>query len=180
MSRIGRAPITLPKAVDVTFSGSDVKVRGPKGDLSRTVHTDMALSLDNGALTVQRPTDMPHHRALHGLTRALLANMVHGVSEGFRIQLEIEGVGYRAEMDGPNLVLIVGYSHTVVIKPPKGIQFEVEVRGRSIAVSGADREAVGQISADIRRVRPPEPYKGKGIKYAGERIRRKSGKTGKT
>ncbi|RMG91398.1 MAG: 50S ribosomal protein L6 [Chloroflexi bacterium] len=179
MSRIGKAPIRVPNGVKVELKGSTVVVSGPKGTLTQVFHPDMVIELNEGVLTVQRPTDSRQHRSLHGLTRALLNNMVLGVSEGFSKTLEIEGVGYRAEMDGKTLVLNVGYSHPVRFDPPEGIQFAVEDRNKKVIVSGIDKQLVGEIAAKIRKTRPPEPYKGKGIRYAGEVIRRKAGKAGK-
>jgi large subunit ribosomal protein L6 len=179
VSRIGRMPIAVPQGVTVDIKKNAVVVKGPKGELSRTFDPDMKIKLDDGQLTIQRPTDQRRHRAIHGLTRALLNNMVQGVSQGFSRRLQIEGVGYRAEMQGQNLVLNVGYSHPVVIEPPSGISFEVEKGYRSLVVSGIDKEMVGEMAARIRRVRPPEPYKGKGIRYEGEYVRRKAGKAGK-
>ena len=179
MSRIGLMPVLIPHGVKVEVEGSTVRVKGPKGELSRTFNPDMQIKLEDNKLTVQRPTDQRRHRALHGLTRALLNNMVVGVSQGFARRLEIEGVGYRAELQGKNLVLNVGYSHPVVVEPPVGISFDVDKGYRSFAVSGIDKELVGEMAARIRRVRPPEPYKGKGIRYAGEYVRRKAGKAGK-
>ena len=178
MSRIGRMPITVPQGVTVDVNKSTVRVKGPKGELSRSFDPDMQISLEDGTLIVQRPTDRRRHRALHGLTRSLLNNMVVGVSEGFVRRLEIQGVGYRAGLEGENLVLNVGYSHTVVVEPPDGISFQVEKNYREISVSGVDKEMVGEMAARIRRVRPPEPYKGKGIRYEGEYVRRKAGKAG--
>lgn len=179
MSRIGQLPVVVPDGVDVKIKGSHVKVKGPKGELQHTFPPDMAISLDKGEVTVKRPTDEQTHRALHGMTRALINNMVVGVSSGFSKTLEINGVGYRAELEGRNLVLNVGFSHPVNIEPPEGIEFEVDDRTRQIVVKGYDKQMVGQIAAEIRKVRPPEPYKGKGIKYLDERIRRKAGKAGK-
>lgn len=179
MSRVGKAPIQLPQGVSIDISGSKVAVKGPKGELSRTLHPDMAIALDDGVLSVNRPTDSRQHRSLHGLTRALLNNMVTGVSDGYSKVLLIEGVGYRAEMNGNRLVLYVGYSHPVYFEPDNGISFVVEERGRKVIVSGIDKEYVGEIAARIRKQRPPEPYKGKGIRYEGEIVRRKAGKTGK-
>jgi len=179
MSRIGRLPITVPQGVTVNVQKNTVRVKGPKGELSRTFDPDMQIAMEDNKIVVQRPTDHRRHRALHGLTRALLYNMVMGVSEGFVRRLEIQGVGYRAEQQGKNLVLNVGYSHPVVIEPPDGISFEVEKGYRGISVSGVDKEMVGEMAARIRRVRPPEPYKGKGIRYEGEYVRRKAGKAGK-
>lgn len=178
MSRIGRMPITIPQGVTVDVQKSTVRVKGPKGELSRSFDPDMQIALEDGTLVVQRPTDHRRHRALHGLTRSLLNNMVVGVSEGFVRRLEIQGVGYRAGLEGKNLVLNVGYSHPVVVEPPDGISFQVEKNYREISVSGVDKEMVGEMAARIRRVRPPEPYKGKGIRYEGEYVRRKAGKAG--
>jgi large subunit ribosomal protein L6 len=171
-------PITIPQGVTVDVNKSTVRVKGPKGELSRSFDPDMQISLEDGTLIVQRPTDRRRHRALHGLTRSLLNNMVVGVSEGFVRRLEIQGVGYRAGLEGKNLVLNVGYSHPVVVEPPDGISFQVEKNYREISVSGVDKEMVGEMAARIRRVRPPEPYKGKGIRYEGEYVRRKAGKAG--
>ena len=179
MSRIGRMPVAVPTGVDVQIKGSLVKVKGPKGEIEFSFPAEMEISLEKGEITVQRPSDARTHRALHGMTRALINNMVVGVSTGFEKMLEVNGVGYRAEVSGDNLMLYVGYSHPVVIEPPEGITFEVDVRTRQIKVIGFDKQLVGQIAADIRKVRPPEPYKGKGIKYLDEKIRRKAGKTGK-
>jgi len=179
MSRIGRMPIPVPEGVTVDIKKSSVRVKGPKGELLRTFDPDMQIKLDDNQLVVQRPTDQRRHRALHGLTRALLNNMVVGVTQGYTRRLEIQGVGYRAEMQGENLVLNVGYSHPVVVEPPAGISFEVEKGYRTLLVSGVDKEVVGEMAARIRRVRPPEPYKGKGIRYEGEYVRRKAGKAGK-
>ncbi len=179
MSRIGLMPVPLPKGVTVNIDGSTVQVKGPKGELVRTLNSEMQIKLEDNRLLVERPTDQRRHRALHGLTRALLNNMVLGVSQGFTRKLEIEGVGYRAEMQGKNLVLNVGFSHPVVVEPPPGISFEVEKGTRVLSVLGADKEMVGEMAARIRRIRPPEPYKGKGIRYQGEHVRRKAGKAGK-
>ena len=180
MSRIGRLPIQLPNGVTVDLKGTTVTVKGTKGVLSRSIHPDMLLNMDNGVLEVKRPSALQHHRALHGLTRTLINNMVMGVSAGYKRKLQVEGVGYRAELQGSNLVLMVGYSHPVVVSPPsKETKFEIEDRGRIIVVSGIDKEIVGEICAKIRGTRPPEPYKGKGIRYEGEVVRRKAGKSGK-
>lgn len=182
MSRIGKQPIELPAKVEVKINKNEVTVKGPKGQLSRSFNPDMTITLENGVVTVERPGDLRHHKALHGLTRALLANMVTGVSDGFRKTLTIEGVGYQAGMQGKNLELKVGMSHEVIITPPdNNTTFEVpkESRGRTIYVDGIDNEVVGQIAAEIRGWRPPEPYKGKGIRYEGEYVRRKAGKAGK-
>ena len=179
MSRIGQMPVVVPSGVDVKIKGSHVYVKGPKGELQHTFPAAMEISLDKGEVSVKRPADDPSHRALHGMTRALINNMVVGVSTGFSKVLEINGVGYRAELKGMNLVLNVGFSHTVEVEPPEGIEFEVDERTRQITVKGYDKQVVGYVAADIRKVRPPEPYKGKGIKYLDERIRRKAGKAGK-
>ncbi|MEI7988094.1 MAG: 50S ribosomal protein L6 [Chloroflexota bacterium] len=179
MSRIGRMPVVVPSGVEVTVQGSYVKVKGPRGALEYTFPAVIKISKDDGEINVQRPSDEPKLRALHGMTRAIINNMVVGVSKGFEKVLEVNGVGYRAEMDGSNLVLYVGYSHPVKVEPPEGIKFEVEAKTRLIKIGGYDRQVVGQIAANIRSVRPPEPYQGKGIKYLEERIRRKAGKAGK-
>lgn len=180
MSRIGKAPISLPKGVTIDINGSEVTVKGSKGSLTSRFNRDMAINNEDGIITVARPTESRQHRALHGLTRALLNNMVVGVSDGFEKKLDVQGVGYRAEMSGQNLVLHVGYSHPVEIQVPSPeTKFAVEDRGRTIIVTGIDKQMVGEISAQIRKVRPPEPYKGKGIRYMGEYVRRKAGKAGK-
>jgi len=179
VSRIGRMPVVLPDGVEVQIKGSHVRVKGPKGELQHTFPADMKISLDDGEVNVKRPSDAKQHRSLHGMTRALINNMVVGVSTGFEIILEVNGVGYRAELSGKNLVLNVGYSHPVEVEPPEGINFEVDTRTRQIKIAGYDKQVVGQVAADIRKIRPPEPYKGKGIKYLDERIRRKAGKAGK-
>ena len=179
MSRIGKAPISLPKGVDIDLTGSVVTVKGPKGTLAQEFHPEMMISLDEGVLTVERPSDSRDHRSLHGLTRALLNNMVVGVSDGYSKTLQVEGVGYRATMDGKTLVLNVGYSHPVRIAPEADLAFEVEDRGKVIKVNGIDKQLVGEYAARIRKTRPPEPYKGKGIRYEGEYVRRKAGKAGK-
>ena len=179
MSRIGLMPVVVPDGVDVKIKGSHVQVKGPKGELQHTFPADMDISLDKGEVSVKRPSDEPTHRALHGMTRALINNMVVGVSSGFSKVLEINGVGYRAELKGKDLILNVGYSHPVIVEPPEGIEFEVDERTRRITIKGYDKQVVGYVTADIRKVRPPEPYKGKGIKYLDEHIRRKAGKAGK-
>lgn len=180
MSRIGRMPIPLPEGVRVDIQGSQVAVTGPRGNLARQFHRDMEIVLEDDQLMVHRPTDERHHKALHGLTRALLNNMVVGVTQGFRKQLEVQGVGYRVDLQGDgSLLLQLGFSHPVRIAPPEGIQFEVEARSKVITVNGIDKELVGQVAAEIRAWRPPEPYKGKGIRYVGEYVRRKAGKAGK-
>jgi len=173
-------PIPLPEGVRVDIQGSQVAVTGPKGSLSREFHADMEIVLEDVQLMVHRPTDERQHKALHGLTRALLNNMVVGVTQGFRKQLEVHGVGYRVDLQGDgSLLLQLGFSHPVRIAPPEGIQFEVEARSKVITVNGIDKELVGQVAAEIRAWRPPEPYKGKGIRYVGEYVRRKAGKAGK-
>ena len=179
MSRIGRMPVEVPQGVEVEIKGSHVRVKGPKGQLEHTFPAAMDISMKDGQIAVKRPSDEGRHRALHGMTRALVNNMVVGVTQGFEKVLEVNGVGYRAELKGENLILNVGYSHSVEVKPPNGIAFEVDTRTRQIKIQGYDKAVVGQITADIRKVRPPEPYKGKGIKYLDERIRRKAGKAGK-
>ena len=179
VSRIGRLPVDVPAGVQVNVQGSNVHIKGPKGELQRTFSSLIGIALEKNQVVITRGSDGPEERALHGTTRAVIANMVHGVSAGFVVVLEIEGVGYRSEMDGKTLVLHVGYSHPVRMEPPAGISFEVELKTRQIKVLGYDREVVGQTAAEIRRVRPPEPYHGKGIRYAGEKIRRKAGKAGK-
>ena len=179
MSRIGRKPVPIPSEVAVTIDGPRVTVKGPRGELTRTFHPDMAIAMDDGTLVVSRPSDARQHRALHGLTRALLANMVTGVMQGFRKTLVVEGVGYRADLTGKVLLLYLGYSHPIRVEPPAGIKFSADSKARTITVEGADREQVGQIAALIRKLRLPEPYKGKGIRYEDEVIRRKAGKAGK-
>jgi large subunit ribosomal protein L6 len=178
MSRIGRLPIAVPAGVDVTIDGRTVTVHGPKGTLSRVLHADMTVSREDGNLVVTRPTEQKLHKQLHGLTRTLVNNMVVGVTTGYRKGLEITGVGYRAALVGKKLQLNLGYSHPIEIDPPDGIAFELENPTR-LAVVGIDKELVGQIAARVRSTRKPEPYKGKGVRYAGERIRRKAGKAGK-
>jgi large subunit ribosomal protein L6 len=180
VSRVGRLPIDVPAGVDVNIDGSFVKVKGPKGEMEFTFTPEIVIRKEEGRILVERPTDQPMHRALHGTTRAVLNNMIVGVSTGFERVLEIEGVGYRAEMDGKNLIVNVGFSHPVVVEPPEGISFDVDMRVRQIKISGYDKQVVGQIASEIRRLRPPEPYKGKGIRYQGEYVRRKAGKAGKT
>jgi len=178
MSRIGRLPIALPATVDVTIEGRQVTVTGPRGTLSRTLHPDMAVAKEDGTIVVSRPTEQKTHKQLHGLTRTLVNNMVIGVTDGYRKGLEITGVGYRATLNGKRLTLNLGYSHPIEIEPPDGISFEVENPTR-LAVVGIDKELVGQIAAKVRSTRKPEPYKGKGVRYAGEQVRRKAGKAGK-
>ena len=179
MSRIGKLPVPIPQGVSVTINKNSVVVKGPKGELSRDFPPEIELKQEDGRIVVNRHSDHRTHRAKHGLVRALLNNMVVGVSSGFKRELYIEGVGYRAGLKGKNLELSVGYSHPVVFEPPAGIRFEVDKSGREVAVVGIDKELVGEIAARIRRTRPPEPYKGKGIRYVGERVRRKAGKAGK-
>jgi large subunit ribosomal protein L6 len=178
MSRIGRLPIAIPAGVDVTIDGRTVTVKGPKGQLSRELHPDIAVSREDGSIVVTRPTEQKVHKQLHGLTRTLVNNMVVGVTDGYRKGLEITGVGYRATKVGEKLQLNLGYSHPIEIDPPTGITFEVENPTR-LAVVGIDKELVGQIAAQVRATRKPEPYKGKGVRYSGEYIRRKAGKAGK-
>jgi large subunit ribosomal protein L6 len=178
MSRIGRRPIPVPSGVEVKVEGAQVSVKGPKGLLEQQLHPAMKVSLVEGEVIVERPNDERLNRALHGLTRSLVANMVEGVTNGFAKTLEIQGVGYRAALKGQNIELAVGYSHPVVVEPPKGVTFEVPQPNR-IIVSGADKQVVGQIAANIRAVRKPDAYKGKGIRYQGEYVRKKAGKAGK-
>ena len=178
MSRIGRKPIAIPAGVEVKVNGNEVSVKGPKGQLVNTFHQDMAIAVEGNEIIVTRPTDEKEHRSLHGLTRTLIANMVEGVTNGFSKQLEVNGVGYRVQKQGKNLVMNLGYSHQVIIPEIDGITIDVP-NPNQIIVTGADKQVVGQVAAEIREKRPPEPYKGKGIKYAGEYIRRKEGKAGK-
>jgi len=178
MSRIGRLPIAVPATVDVTIDGRRLTVKGPKGTLTRTLHPDMLVTREDATIVVARPTEQKTHKQLHGLTRTLVNNMVIGVSDGYRKGLEITGVGYRAALNGRKLQLNLGYSHPIEIDPPEGISFEVESPTR-LAVVGIDKELVGQIAAKVRSTRKPEPYKGKGVRYAGEQVRRKAGKAGK-
>jgi large subunit ribosomal protein L6 len=176
MSRIGKRPVPLPNGVTATIAGRTITVKGPKGEISRTVHADLSLAQENGVVSVQRPSDEPRHRALHGLTRTLVANMVEGVTNGFSKALEIQGVGYKAEVKPFGVQLVVGFSHPVPYHAPKGIKISVE-GNTQVKVEGVDKELVGQVAAELRSVRPPEPYKGKGIRYVGEQVRRKAGKT---
>lgn len=179
MSRIGRLPVDIPTGVQVELTGSKIRVKGPKGELHREFSKLIDIKMEDNQLKIARASDNPEERALHGTTRAVLANMVHGVSKGFEVVLEVEGVGYRAEMEGKNLALFVGYSHPVKIEPPAGISFETDAKTRQIKVLGFDKELVGQVAANVRSVRPPEPYHGKGLRYLGEKVRRKAGKAGK-
>jgi large subunit ribosomal protein L6 len=179
VSRVGRLPVVVPSGVEVKIEGSHVKIKGPKGEMEFTFSPQIEITLNEGEVTINRPSDTRDMRSLHGTTRALIQNMVTGVTDGFQKELQLVGIGYRANMQGKNLVLNVGYSHSVEIEPPEGITFEVGDRNQQIFVSGIDKQAVGQIAADIRKVRPPEPYKGKGIRYKDEYIRRKAGKAGK-
>jgi large subunit ribosomal protein L6 len=176
MSRIGKQPVALPKGVEARLADGTLSVKGPKGTLEMKVHNDMQIAIEEGVLSVTRPSDEPNHRALHGLTRSLAANMVEGVTNGFERKLEIVGVGYRAEKKGSGIILHLGYSHTINYPAPEGIEIDVPVQ-TEVVVKGADKQKVGQVAAEIRGFRPPEPYKGKGVRYAGEHIRRKAGKT---
>jgi large subunit ribosomal protein L6 len=177
MSRIGRKPVAVPKGVTVQLEGNTVAVKGPRGELRRSLHPDMQLSLEKDQFTVARPSEEKRHKALHGLTRTLVQNMVEGVSKGFSKTLEIQGVGYKAEAKPYGVNLVVGYSHPVKYEAPKGIKILVD-NNTVVKIEGADKELVGQVAAELRAVRPPEPYKGKGIRYQGEHVRRKAGKTG--
>lgn len=179
MSRIGRMPVDVPNGVQVDIKGSLVSVNGPKGKLERMFSPTISIVLENGQILITRSSDAPAQRALHGTTRAVLNNMISGVSAGFEKVLEYEGVGYRAEMNGPKLVLYLGYSHPIEVDPPEGISFAVEAKTRQVFVRGFNKEDVGQTAANIRELRPPEPYHGKGMHYLGEKIRRKPGKSGK-
>ncbi len=171
-------PIAIPSGVEVKVEGARITVKGPKGTLEQTMHPDMTVAVDDGNVVVSRPSDEREHRALHGLTRSLVANMVEGVTNGYAKTLEIQGVGYRAALKGSNLEIAVGYSHPVVVEPPSGVSFEVPQPTR-IIISGTDKQLVGQIAANIRAIRKPDPYKGKGIRYAGEYVRKKAGKAAK-
>jgi len=179
MSRIGRMPIVIPSGVVVSIKDNEISIKGPKGELKRSVSPDMQLRLEGGKLMVSRPSDSQAHRALHGLTRSLLANMVEGVTRGYEKNLEIVGVGYRAEKEGSNVSLRVGFTHAVTVRPRPGITLDVDAKNLGIKVSGIDKEAVGQTAAEIRRIRPPDAYKSKGIRYAGETVKLKPGKAGK-
>jgi len=180
VSRIGRLPVEVPAGVQVQINGQEVHVKGPKGEMKRLFEPAIGIKLEKGQVLVTRDSEAQTVRALHGTTRALINNMVTGVSKGFEILLDVEGVGYRAEMSGKNLMLYLGFSHPVEVKPPAGISFDVDTKTRQIKVSGFDKELLGQVAADIRQIRPPEPYKGKGVRYHGEKVRRKAGKAGKT
>ena len=177
MSRIGRLPITVPAGVEVKLDGATLTVKGKNGTLTQTFHPDMIIKVEAGVITVERPSEEKAHKALHGLTRTLIANMIEGVTEGYKKELEVVGVGYRVSMAGTKLVLELGYSHKVEMEQPAGIKFEVQET--KITVSGADKQQVGQVAAEVRSKRPPEPFHGKGVKYVDEHIRRKSGKAGK-
>jgi large subunit ribosomal protein L6 len=177
MSRIGKHPVAVPNGVTVTIEGNTLKVKGPRGELTRNFHPDMKLSMENGNVSVARPSDESKHKALHGLSRTLIANMVEGVTKGYQKQLDIVGVGYKAETRPYGLQLALGFSHPVEYRAPEGIKLTAPVPTQ-ILIDGANKEIVGQVAAELRSLRPPEPYKGKGIKYAGEQIRRKAGKAG--
>ncbi len=179
MSRIGKKPITLPAKVSVTINNADVTVKGPKGELHLTMPPDMTVKQEGNELLVERPSDARQHRALHGLARALLANNVNGVSTGFRRTLKIEGVGYNGDLRGKDLVMKLGFSHEVIVNPPPGISFTTEDKGTTIHIDGVDKQLIGQVAANIRKLHPPEPYLGKGVRYSDEVIRRKAGKAGK-
>lgn len=179
MSRIGKQPVQIPDKVTVTIDGQNVTIKGPKGELQHTVHPAITVRQEEGQVLFTRPDDERQNRSLHGLERALVANMVTGVSTGFNRTLLIEGVGYGSDLRGKDLVMKLGYSHEIVVNPPENITFEIEDRGRQIRVNGIDKQVVGQVAANIRELRPPEPYLGKGVRYSDEIIRRKAGKTGK-
>jgi large subunit ribosomal protein L6 len=176
MSRIGKRPVPLPQGVTATIAGQTITVKGPKGELSRTIHRELSVAIEDGTLLVRRPSDEPRHKALHGLTRTLVANMVEGVTAGFSRSLELQGVGYKAEVKPFGVQLVVGFSHPVAFQAPKGVTITV-VNNVQVTVAGMDKELVGRVASELRAVRPPEPYKGKGIRYAGEQVRRKAGKT---
>lgn len=179
MSRIGRKPVPIPDKVQVKIDGTEVTVKGPKGELYYKFPPEMVIRQEDGQVIVERPSDHRQHRALHGTIRALINNMVHGVSLGFEKTLVIEGVGYRAEMNGKTLVMYLGFSHSIPVEPPQDVEFVVEERGRVVRVRGIDKQVVGELAANLRKLRPPEPYKGKGVRYEDERVRRKAGKAGK-
>jgi large subunit ribosomal protein L6 len=176
MSRIGKRPVPLPKGVTAQVTGQRITVKGPRGEIARTVHADLNVAVEDVGVVVKRPSDESFHKALHGLTRTLIANMVEGVTKGFQKALEIQGVGYKAEPKGQDIQLLVGFSHPVRYRPPQGIKIAIE-NNTLVKIEGVDKELVGQVAAEIRAVRPPEPYKGKGIRYQGEQVRRKAGKT---
>ena len=176
MSRIGKRPVSLPKGVTAQVAGQRVTIKGPRGEIGRTVHADLTVAVEETGVVVKRPSDESRHKALHGLTRTLIANMVEGVTKGFQKTLEIQGVGYKAEPKGQEIQLLVGFSHPVRYKPPQGIKIAID-NNTLVKIEGVDKELVGQVAAEIRAVRPPEPYKGKGIRYQGEQVRRKAGKT---
>ena len=176
MSRIGKQPVAVPTGVDVKIESRHLTVKGPKGELELDHHEDMVVKIDDGVITVARPTDQPEHRALHGLTRSLIANMIEGVTDGFKKTLEIHGVGYKAEKQGKGIKLTLGFSHTISFEAPQGVNLDLPSQ-TEIIIEGVDKQAVGQAAAEIRSFRPPEPYKGKGIRYQGEHVRRKAGKT---
>jgi large subunit ribosomal protein L6 len=179
VSRIGRLPIKIPDGVQVQIEGSIIRVRGPKGEIARTFPSTLTFAREADVLKVNRSGEDRKVRACHGMARAIIQNMVTGVSQGFAKELQVEGVGYRAELKGNSLLLNVGFSHPVEVQPPKGISFSINEKTRTVLVNGFDRELVGQVAADIRKIRPPEPYKGKGLRYVGEHVRRKPGKAGK-
>jgi large subunit ribosomal protein L6 len=179
MSRVGRSPVAVPQGVDIEVKGTHIRVKGPKGEMSHIFPPVVTIEMEDGQIVVKRQSDEKFHRSMHGTARAVIQNMVTGVSDGFEKFLEIQGVGYRAEMQGKNLIVNVGYSHPVEVVPPEGIEFEVLERNNIIRVAGYDKQVVGQTAAEIREIRPPEPYKGKGIRYRGEYVRRKAGKAGK-
>ena len=179
MSRIGKMPIVIPADVQVEISGHSVRVKGPRGELTREFSPTISMEMQDGQIRVMRPSEARSVRALHGTTRAVLNNMVQGVKNGFTQTLQLEGVGYRAELKGRQLTMALGYSHPVVVDPPASIAFVVDEKARTITVTGIDKELVGQVAADLRKWRPPEPYKGKGLRYLGEQIRRKAGKAGR-
>jgi large subunit ribosomal protein L6 len=176
MSRIGKRPVPLPKGVTVQIAGQRVTVKGPKGEIARTIHADLSVAVEDVGVVVRRPSDENRHKALHGLSRTLIANMVEGVTKGYQKALEIQGVGYKAEPKGADIQLVVGFSHPVRYKAPAGIKIAIE-NNTLVKIEGVDKELVGQVAAEIRAVKPPEPYKGKGIRYQGEQVRRKAGKT---
>ncbi len=178
MSRIGKMPVPVPDGVNVTIEGTKVTVKGPKGELTREFHPQMTITLEDGKVVVKRPDDTRYFKALHGLTRALINNMVIGVSQGYSKVLEIHGTGYRAELQGKTLVMNLGFSHPVIVEPPDGIEFEANPRAGTVTVRGCDKELVGRVAAELRAWRPVEPYLGKGIRYQGEIVRRKAGKSG--